>query len=231
MVVSVKINVLIAKLGSIPPSNILKNTTLLGRRNFHLSSDNPFLQVDSRPPPGTIFTSEDLSTGRGQNKDKDNSLSQSFRHNQSTIDGRSLTQKPYQPRFKELLSMPTDQLPARIPLSNLSNIDMCSGFPQKIRKLKKKELLAEVTRMLFEETEVSPGEDRDYDNLAGTGIRVAVKPEYCITPPGYTTDPAMHKYTVSGPSREAVPLAVANSGINSDKAEEFANGSTLSSLK
>ncbi|KAK1365809.1 hypothetical protein POM88_041370 [Heracleum sosnowskyi] len=34
---------------------------------------------------------------------------------------------------------------------------------------------------------------------------------------GYTTDPAMHKYTVSGPSREAVPLAVANSGINSDK--------------
>ncbi|KAK1360577.1 hypothetical protein POM88_045051 [Heracleum sosnowskyi] len=46
---------------------------------------------------------------------------------------------------------------------------------------------------------------------------------------GYTTDPAMHKYTVSGPSREAVPLAVANSGINSDKAEEFANGSTLKS--
>lgn len=31
--------------GSIPPSIILKNTTLLRRSNFHLSPDNPFLQV------------------------------------------------------------------------------------------------------------------------------------------------------------------------------------------
>lgn len=61
--------------------------------------------------------------------------------------------------------MHTDQLPARILFSNLSNIDMCSGVPPKRGKLKKKKLLAEITRMLFKENEVSHGADRYYDNL------------------------------------------------------------------
>lgn len=61
--------------------------------------------------------------------------------------------------------MHTNQLPTRVPVSNVSEIDMSSGFSQKRRKLKRKQILAEITRMLFEETEVSHGEDRDYDNL------------------------------------------------------------------
>lgn len=76
-----------------------------------------------------------------------------------------MTQNTYQPRFIGLTRMHTNQLPTRVPVSNLSEIDMSSGFSQKRRKLKRKEILTEITRMLFEETEVSHGEDRNSDNL------------------------------------------------------------------
>ncbi|XP_022890341.1 uncharacterized protein LOC111405612 isoform X2 [Olea europaea var. sylvestris] len=62
---------------------------------------------------------------------------------------------------------------------------------------------------------------------SGIGIRVAIKPEYRITPPGPTVDPVVSKYIASGLGREAVPLAVANYGDDPAKVKEFANGYTL----
>ncbi|XP_052199507.1 uncharacterized protein LOC127806315 isoform X3 [Diospyros lotus] len=61
----------------------------------------------------------------------------------------------------------------------------------------------------------------------GLGIRVAIKPEHRISPPGSTVDPVVSKYIASGLSREAVPLAVASYGDNPAKVREFVNGYTL----
>ncbi|TQD94636.1 hypothetical protein C1H46_019881, partial [Malus baccata] len=62
---------------------------------------------------------------------------------------------------------------------------------------------------------------------AGLGIRVTIKPEYRITPPGSGADPVVSKYIASGLSREAVLLAVANYGDNPTKVREFVNAFTL----
>ncbi|XP_017258508.1 uncharacterized protein LOC108227715 [Daucus carota subsp. sativus] len=183
---------------STPPSNTLKNTALLRRTYVHLSPDDPFLKLGSRPPE-TVFTCEDLCTGRGANKDKENTPSKSIRYIKA-MNGRSLTKKPRPPRVNGLVSVQSTQLPTRIPLSNMSNIDVSRGLPEKRGKLKKKNFLAEITRTLFEETEESNGEDRNYESLdqswiakfdsnynpsssVGRGTRVSVKPEYWITPP------------------------------------------------
>lgn len=61
--------------------------------------------------------------------------------------------------------MHTNQMSTRIPLSNISNIDVSRKFPQKRGMLKKKFFLAEITCKLFEETEVSDEEDKDNDSL------------------------------------------------------------------
>lgn len=76
-----------------------------------------------------------------------------------------LTKKPRPPRVNGLVSVHSTQLPTRIPLSNISNIDVSRGLPEKRGKLKKKNFLAEITRTLFEETEESNGEDMNYESL------------------------------------------------------------------